>query len=151
MLTSVQNLAVPNAPTPSLSRLYHHPLRSSHFGRLSRHRCCILKSRAVLAEEKLWRGRAPLWASPVPSSEKPIQVRELSNQPKTKSHSSKVTLLLFWPWEAMNTFFSFSPMKHILFMRVNWLTCYFQGYICSVSVYTLIYLSQISYRSQPEV
>lgn len=55
MLTSVQNLAVPNAPTPSLSRLYRHPLRSSHFGRLSRHRCCILKCRAVLAEEMLWR------------------------------------------------------------------------------------------------
>lgn len=43
--------------------------------------------------ERVGKGGAPLWASPVPSSEKPIQERELSNQPKTKSHSGKVTLL----------------------------------------------------------
>lgn len=41
-------------PNPSYSRLYRHPLRSSHFGRLSWHRCCILKCRTVLAEEMLW-------------------------------------------------------------------------------------------------
>lgn len=44
-------------------------------------------------EEEVGMGGSPLWASPVPSSEKPIQERELSNQPKTKSHSGKVTPL----------------------------------------------------------
>lgn len=74
-----------NVPASSLSTVGRRPLRSSHFGRLSRHRCCILKSGAFSAGETPRRRPAPLRASPVPSSEKPVQERPLSTQAK-QSH-----------------------------------------------------------------
>lgn len=64
MLTSVQNLAGTKTPQPQVWADSSHPPRSSHFGRLSRHRCCILKCRAVFVEEALQREERGSHSSP---------------------------------------------------------------------------------------
>lgn len=85
-LTSVYNFAVTNAPLPKFEADSATILQGTAILERSLwHRCCILKSGAVWErksrqERKDW---SP-WVSPVPSSEKPIHERKLTNQPKAK-------------------------------------------------------------------
>lgn len=85
-LTSVYNLAVTNAPLPKFEPDSASILQGTAIlERSPRHRCCILKSGAIRERKSRQESEdCSPWVSPVPSSEKPIHERKLTNQPKAK-------------------------------------------------------------------